>query len=86
MTVDLHDYVATVENFPEQGVNFRDISPLMGDGVAYKQAVDAIADFAKQLDVALIAGPESRGFIVGSPLAYTLGIGFVPASGADTDK
>jgi adenine phosphoribosyltransferase len=79
MTVDLKDYIATVENFPEPGVSFRDISPLMHDGVAYKQAVDAIAAFAKDLDVDLIAGPESRGFIIGSPLAYAMGIGFVPA-------
>ncbi|MGY3742061.1 adenine phosphoribosyltransferase [Leuconostoc inhae] len=79
MTVDLHNYVATVENFPEDGVSFRDLSPLMGDGVAYKQTIDAIADFAKDLKIDLIAGPESRGFIVGSPLAYALNIGFVPA-------
>jgi len=79
MTVDLHNYVATVENFPEIGVDFRDISPLMGDGLAYKQAIDSIADFAKNLDVDLVAGPESRGFIVGSPLAYALNIGFIPA-------
>lgn len=79
MTVDLHNYVATVENFPEPGVDFRDLSPLMGDGVAYKQAVDEIADFAKDLAIDLIAGPESRGFIVGSPLAYALNVGFVPA-------
>ena len=43
MTVDLHDFVATVEDYPEPGVSFRDISPLMGDGVAYKQAVDALS-------------------------------------------
>lgn len=79
MTVDLHNYVATVENFPEPGVSFRDISPLMGNGVAYHQAIDAIAAFAKDLNVDLIAGPESRGFIVGSPLAYALNVGFVPA-------
>lgn len=79
MTVDLRDYIAAVPDFPEEGVIFRDISPLMGDGVAYKQAVDAIADFAKDLNVDLIAGPESRGFIIGSPLAYSLGVGFVPA-------
>ncbi|MCO6183881.1 adenine phosphoribosyltransferase [Leuconostoc fallax] len=77
--VDLHNYIATVKNYPEPGISFRDISPLMGDGVAYRQAINAIADFAKDLNVDLIAGPESRGFIVGSPLAYTMGIGFVPA-------
>ncbi|MDF7636734.1 adenine phosphoribosyltransferase [Leuconostocaceae bacterium ESL0958] len=76
---NLYDYVATVENYPEPGVSFRDISPLMGNGQAYKVAIDQIVDFAKDLNVDLIAGPESRGFIVGSPLAYALGVGFVPA-------
>nr|MWN21451.1 hypothetical protein [Leuconostoc lactis] len=70
----IEKHVATVENFPEPGVSFRDISPLMGNGVAYHQAIDAIAAFAKDLNVDLIAGPESRGFIVGSPLAYALNI------------
>lgn len=77
--IDLHDYVASVKDYPEEGVIFRDISPLMGNGEAYKKSIDQIVDFAKDLNVDLIAGPESRGFIVGSPLAYAMGIGFVPA-------
>ncbi|CAK8054189.1 adenine phosphoribosyltransferase [Eupransor demetentiae] len=77
--INLRDYVATVKDYPEPGVEFRDISPLMGNGAAYKDAINQIVDFAKDLNVELIAGPESRGFIVGSPLAYALGVGFVPA-------
>jgi adenine phosphoribosyltransferase len=79
MTVDLNNYIAIVPDFPEPGIEFRDISPLIGDGVAYKQAIDQISNFAKPLKPDLIAGPESRGFIVGSPLAYALEIGFVAA-------
>ncbi|MDR0899520.1 MAG: adenine phosphoribosyltransferase [Lactobacillaceae bacterium] len=79
MTVDLHDYIATVQDYPEPGILFRDVNPLIGDGVAYKQAIDQIADFARPLKPDIIAGPEARGFIVGSPLAYALGTGFVPA-------
>ncbi|CAH1854398.1 adenine phosphoribosyltransferase [Convivina praedatoris] len=77
--IDLHDYVATVKDYPEPGISFRDISPLMGSGLAYREAINQIQEFAKDLNVDLIAGPESRGFIVGSPLAYALGVGFVPA-------
>ncbi|MDF7626943.1 adenine phosphoribosyltransferase [Lactobacillaceae bacterium L1_55_11] len=77
--INLRDYVATIENYPEPGISFRDISPLLGNGPAYRQAINEILAFARGLSVDLIAGPESRGFIVGSPLAYALGVGFVPA-------
>lgn len=79
MTVDLNKYIVTVPDFPEEGIQFRDISNILCDGVAYRQAIDQIAIWANDLNVDLIAGPESRGFIVGSPLAYKMGVGFVPA-------
>jgi adenine phosphoribosyltransferase len=79
MALDLHNYVSSYENFPEPGVIFRDISPLMEDGTAYNQATDEIVKYAKDKKVDLIVGPEARGFIVGCPVAYELGIGFVPA-------
>lgn len=79
MALDLHDYIASYEDFPEPGVLFRDISPLMEDGQAYHQATDEIVKYAKEKKVDLIVGPEARGFIVGCPVAYDLGIGFVPA-------
>lgn len=79
MEIDLHDYIASIPDYPEKGVIFRDISPLMADGVAYKYATDKIVDYAKDRNVDMIVGPEARGFIVGCPVAYKLGVGFAPA-------
>ncbi|WDF83762.1 adenine phosphoribosyltransferase [Lacticaseibacillus pabuli] len=79
MAVDFEDYIASVPDFPEKGIVFRDISPLMADGKAYAAATDAIADYAKDKGVEMIVGPEARGFIVGCPVAYKLGVGFAPA-------
>ncbi|KRN94071.1 adenine phosphoribosyltransferase [Pediococcus stilesii] len=79
MALDLRDYVASIQDFPEKGVTFRDISPLMGDGEAYHQATDEIIKFARDKGVEMIVGPEARGFIVGCPVAYALGVGFAPA-------
>lgn len=79
MTLDLHDYVASIPDYPEKGVLFRDISPLMADGEAYRQATDQIVKFARDRGVEMIVGPEARGFIVGCPVAFELGVGFAPA-------
>jgi adenine phosphoribosyltransferase len=79
MAVDLTKYVASIPDFPEKGIVFRDLSPLMADGTAYKQATDQIVQFAKDKNVEMIVGPEARGFIVGCPVAYELGVGFSPA-------
>ncbi|MDN6899798.1 adenine phosphoribosyltransferase [Oenococcus sicerae] len=79
MEIDLHDYIATTPDFPEKGVMFRDINPLIGNGAAYRQAINQLIDFARPLHPDIIAGPEARGFVVGSPMAYQMGIGFVPA-------
>lgn len=76
--MDLKKYVATVENYPKEGIIFRDITPLMNDGEAYKYATDKIVEFAKENDIDLVVGPEARGFIFGCPVSYALGIGFVP--------
>lgn len=77
--MDLRDYIASVPNYPEEGVTFRDISPLMADGDAYQYATQQIVDYAKDKDVEMIVGPEARGFIVGCPVAYSMGVGFAPA-------
>ncbi len=76
--MDLKNYIASVQDFPKEGVLFRDITPLMQDGEAFHAATKHFVDFAKELDVDIIAGPESRGFIFGCPVAYELNIGFVP--------
>ena len=77
--MNYEDYIADVPNFPEEGVTFRDITPLMADGPAFRSALKDIADFARDKEVDVIVGPEARGFIVGCPVAYELEIGFVPA-------
>lgn len=79
MTLDLHDYVASIPDYPEKGVLFRDLSPLMANGEAYRQATDQIVKFARDRNVEMIVGPEARGFIVGCPVAFELGVGFAPA-------
>ncbi|MDB7766855.1 adenine phosphoribosyltransferase, partial [Lacticaseibacillus rhamnosus] len=79
MTINFKDYIASVKDFPEPGIIFRDISPLMADGKAYAAATDEIAAYAQDKGVEMIVGPEARGFIVGCPVAYKLGIGFAPA-------
>ncbi|KIS03146.1 adenine phosphoribosyltransferase [Paucilactobacillus wasatchensis] len=79
MTLNLEDYIATIPDYPEKGVMFRDISPLMADGEAYRQATNEIVQYARDKNVEMIVGPEARGFIVGCPVAYELGVGFAPA-------
>src|SRR5699024_7965924 len=77
--MDISKYKATVHDYPEKGIIFRDISPLMADGDAYRYATKQIADYARDKNVDVIIGPEARGFIVGCPVAYELGVGFAPA-------
>lgn len=76
--MDLKNYVATVLDFPKKGIVFRDITPLMNSGEAYKEATDQIVNFAKEHNIDVVVGPEARGFIFGCPVSYSLGIGFVP--------
>ncbi len=76
--MDLKNYVATVLDFPKEGIKFRDITPLMLDGKAFKQACDEMIEFAKQVGATVIVGPEARGFIFGCPVSYALEIGFAP--------
>lgn len=76
--MNLKDYVAIVEDWPKQGIRFKDITPLMNDGKAFQYATDKIVEYARQKNIDLIVGPEARGFIIGCPVAYSLGVGFAP--------
>jgi len=76
--VNLEDYIASIPDYPEEGVTFRDISPLMADGKAYRKAVNEIVDYADKKQIDMVVGPEARGFIVGCPVAYEIGVGFAP--------
>lgn len=72
------DYIAIIEDFPVKGISFKDITPLLQNGEAFKTCIDELADFVKELGATVVVGPESRGFIFGCPIATKLGIGFVP--------
>ena len=76
--MNLKDYIASIENYPQEGITFRDISPLMADGNAYSYAIREIVQYATDKKIDMIVGPEARGFIVGCPVAFELGIGFAP--------
>lgn len=71
---NLRSYIRDVPDFPKPGILFRDITPLLANGLAWRECVDRLAErYRDRVDIVL--GIESRGFIVGSPLAYALGCG-----------
>ena len=76
--MELKQFIAEIKDFPKEGILFRDITPLMANGEAYKEACRQIKEYAISVDAELIAGPESRGFIFGCPVATELQIGFIP--------
>lgn len=76
--MNLKDYIASIPDYPSEGIIFRDISPLMADGQAYREATKQIVDYAKEKKIDMVVGPEARGFIVGCPVAFELGVGFAP--------
>jgi adenine phosphoribosyltransferase len=77
--MSLHQFVRDVPDFPKAGILFRDITPLLANADAFKQAVEAMAQPVLNLQPTHVLGLESRGFIFGSALAQKLGLGFVPA-------
>jgi len=76
--MDLKSTIREIQDFPKEGINFKDITTLLKDPLALKATIDAISENLKDKGVEIIAGPESRGFIVGVPVACQLGAGFVP--------
>ncbi|MFC0271940.1 adenine phosphoribosyltransferase [Metabacillus herbersteinensis] len=76
--MDFKQYITIVPNWPNSGIIFKDITTLMGNGEAYKAATDEIVKYAKKKKIDIIVGPEARGFIIGCPVAYALGVGFAP--------
>jgi adenine phosphoribosyltransferase len=75
---DLKEIIRTIPDFPEKGILFRDITPILQNPDYFKGAIDKMSDVLSGMDFDLIAGPESRGFIFGTPLCYTLSKGFIP--------
>lgn len=76
--MDFKKYIRVIEDFPKPGIRFKDITTLLKDGNAYKEAIDQMRASIQHLEIDYIAGPEARGFVIGAPLSYAMGIGFIP--------
>ena len=73
----LEENVRSIPDFPEEGIIFRDVTSVLQDADGLHLAIDTMQDLVKDLDVDVIAGPESRGFIFGTPIAYNMHKPFV---------
>lgn len=78
MTTSFADLIRNIPDFPIPGIQFKDITTLLRDGAAFRQAIDAFAERYAGRALDAVVGIESRGFIFSAPLAYRLGIGLVP--------
>ena len=78
MIADIKDKIRAIHDFPKEGILFRDITTALKDAETMKKMVDFLYEHYKEKKIDYIAGMESRGFIVGMPLAYKLNVGFIP--------
>lgn len=76
--MDFKSKIRVVENFPKAGISFKDITTLLEDGEAYRNAIDACIDLVDDLAYDVIVGPEARGFLMGAPMSVLTQKGFVP--------
>ena len=74
----MQEFIRSIPDYPNPGVTFRDITPLLGDGPAFNEAISKIAARFVDADIQRVIGVEARGFILGAPIAVALGAGFVP--------
>ena len=75
---DYADLIRGIPDFPQPGVLFRDITPLLGDAEALQRAIEDLAAPYRNAGIDRVVGIEARGYLLGVPLALTLGAGFVP--------
>lgn len=73
--MDLNKYIAIRENWPKEGISFKDITPLTQDPAAFKEAVERMAEPFKDLGITKVLCADARGFIFGGPVALILGAG-----------
>ncbi len=89
VAVDLDDphgltaFIREIDDWPEPGVSFKDLTPLFADAGAFSTAIDRLAAPFAERGVAKVIGMEARGFVVASPVAHRLGAGFVPVRKPD---
>ncbi|MDR0880563.1 MAG: adenine phosphoribosyltransferase [Clostridioides sp.] len=76
--MDLRNNIRSIMDFPKEGIDFKDITTLLKDPAALNYTVKKLAENLKDKNIDMIVGPEARGFILGTPVAYELGLGFIP--------
>ncbi|MBF1294512.1 MAG: adenine phosphoribosyltransferase [Parvimonas sp.] len=76
--MDLKSKIRVIEGFPKEGISFKDITTLISDAEAFKEAVNIMKKNLENRSIDYIVGPEARGFVFGSAVAYALNIGFIP--------
>ena len=74
----LEDWIRDIPDFPQKGILFKDITPLLQDGAAFRAAIERLAAHYAGSGIQAVVGVESRGFIFGAALAYLLNCGFIP--------
>ncbi len=75
----LEDLIIDIPDYPEPGVVFKDITPILASSEGFASMVEQLAEHFKDCGATKVVGAEARGFLVGAPVAYRLGVGFVPA-------
>ncbi len=78
MSVDLKKTIRSIPDFPKKGIVFRDITTLLNNPAAFRETIDLLTARYAAERIARVVSVESRGFVLGAPLAYNLGAGFVP--------
>jgi len=76
--MNLRDSIRVIPDYPKPGILFRDVTTLLGDAAAFRQAVDEIVTVYRDAHVGKVAGIEARGFILGGAIAHQLAAGFIP--------
>ncbi len=75
---NIEEYMRSIPDFPKKGIIFRDMTKALNDPEGLKAVIDSLQDLVKDTDFNMVAGIESRGFILGMPIAYNLNKSFVP--------
>ena len=76
--MNIEDLIRAIPDFPIPGILFRDITPLLKDKQGFREAIDLFVDRFKDSKIDYVVGIEARGYMLGAPLAYAIGAGFVP--------
>lgn len=76
--MNFKEHIRVIPDFPQPGIRFKDITTLLKEGSVYRQMINHMATLLKDKQIDIIAGPEARGFVIGAPLAFAMGVGFVP--------